>query len=914
MAISPELQKLLDTASATMPTPVPYAQQPIQFLQPQAQQSPVFQPIQIDTTLPTPYISNVPTFQPIDLPIYWQWTSNPINNTIPSIPIPTTLQWTGIDNKIQDNLNTLWYWNVFEAKQNIQNEYNAAEWNWFFNQLNQITNIPIQAVQSLWEYVLWWTQLWEWIKTSVENTRKLFWTEDIANQKLDWSFWFFSPLSAISTDISKNRITKIENTIGQWYQQDQENKRIQNSDYIESIIKNNIPRSSLFTQQQETNYNKTYDKIVWETNNDLLPYIEQFDRRIFEERQNWNEDRALQLEEVKKWNVNQYIKNTTEYIKRKTQLQLDDPSLNDREAWQMLNTQIASEYWNVNWFLKNWFKKLDWEVLKTSNSDLLQYAKENPWIPQSRDERRTPIDFLQNQGNELDRESINETPITSNPFAKIMANANRLISPVSWAANRVVWRIMENSLNAQTAAADINYLPTVWYSNRKESVWDTSLKVWQQVFDVIPELATNIWVMILTAPLSTAEAINTLSVWTEVWGMLNLNKVAWVVNTLKQLWKIGLAETLQNWFVDVNTQNYNNPANLTANIAWWILWNSIDFLKIWKDWRKIYTVDEATWLLRESARSQKKLDLIAQWKSIQEAQNIVNSLPDTELVWTNINVDYVDSVIKKQEAIKEWLSKDIKIYQNKVAQLEKESMGLEWEALITKQWEIIDAKNTLDRFKITTAKKAWEVAIINKFMQNPTEEWVTEFSRALKTFKPWELPIWIEDVYRIYNSSPLGIQEQAAWTLYNSILKSTDWYKKSQEITKITWLSPVKSYSISELDEVMKSANKSNAPELSRINEKQWDQFKYFDNQNWEYVLNSEWLKQMNLTESAPFRNIQRTMRSTEEWTESAKYFEIIDSNKVELWISDSDLNRLKTNDTYNELLETVNDFIPCII
>jgi len=70
----------------------------------------------------------------------------------------------------------------------------------------------------------------------------------------------------------------------------------------------------------------------------------------------------------------------------------------------------------------------------------------------------------------------------------------------------------------------------------------------------------------------------------------------------------------------------------------------------------------------------------------------------------------------------------------------------------------------------------------------------------------------------------------------------------------------------------------------------------------------------MNLTESAPVRNIQRTMRSTEEWTESAKYFEIIESNKLELWISDIDINKLKENDTYNELLETVNDFIPCII
>jgi hypothetical protein len=64
MAISPELQKLLDGAKINMPTPTPYAQQPVQFLQPQVQQ-PVFQPIQIDTTLPTPYVSNVPTFEPI---------------------------------------------------------------------------------------------------------------------------------------------------------------------------------------------------------------------------------------------------------------------------------------------------------------------------------------------------------------------------------------------------------------------------------------------------------------------------------------------------------------------------------------------------------------------------------------------------------------------------------------------------------------------------------------------------------------------------------------------------------------------------------------------------------------------------------------------------------------------------------
>ncbi len=923
MAISPELQKLLDGAKVNLPTPVPYAPAPIQIQQAPVQQEPAFSNIQLPQPFPQPVQNSTfspisPTFTPIKPLTFeqfqtWQW----VNNEIQPIQLPNiqTQDDKTLNDTINENLNDLWYSSLTQATQWIQSEYDAAGWEWLFNQLNRLSTLPAQWMQKVWDIVLWWSDIWKSIKEWIWNIREYFWTEDIASKPLDWSIWLFAPFAELSTAYSKKKVDKIESIIWKWFDKDNENRRIDYSKSIESDISEYLPRPKNLNQLEFDTYNKIRNQQLWEMKNLLIPYMWSIDNRIYEAKLQWNQEEIDFLNSLKEHNKKQIIKQTSTYIRMLTDVQNWNPELTDRQASQIVNDQIWTQYRDVNGFLQDWLKKLNWEILNTKISEEYENVKWF-WVEwyNSNDlsQLRTAEEFLLNQWNELDRRTINEKWWA---WSVVYANIAKLITPISNLLNRVAAKtFVEIPFWWETASADFWYLPTLSYANRQKNVWDVVLPVTQQVLDVVPEVATNIWVSIATWPLSSANAIRWLNVSKSAWWMLNINKVKWIAETLKQLWKLTLWETIQNAFVDPNTANYNNPSNMTANLIWWIIGNTMDFIKIWNNRRDIYKADDAIWILRANARAQKHIDLIAEWKTIEEAKDLVSKMTDDELVWTEINVDYVNKVIKDQESLKKAINDDKKAYQYKVDQLTKEAKWLSWEDLLKKQAEIYDAQRILDNQSTIIAKRAWEVAFINKFMQNPTEEWVEEFTRALSTFKPWELKLSIDDVYRLYQSSPLWLQTKASEALYTNILKSTDWYKKAKEIEWITWLSATKSYTIKDLDDVMKKARDSEMSEVKRITEKEWDKFKYFNVENWEYSLNAEWIKKMNLTDSEPIIQIRRELRwvtETEAWD---LYKQIIEKNQAELWISNEDLEKIKSTNAYDELLQQVNQFIPCII
>lgn len=899
MAISPELQKLLDTAWATMPTPVPYAQQPIQFLQPQVQQ-PVFQPIQIDTTLPTPYVSNVPTFQPIQLdpiqtqqfqPINFDWLMNSIwaNQWIiapaiqPSPIIIDNADFSPQENIINRWFQDAWYSSVQKAKSDIEAVAEAEQWRWFFWITSDIIpNIDsyvwkISAVSPIaWIVASWISLLDKWTETLKKNEIKNAWEKA---KKINEQFWY-----NIVNDIQKqtaNDSSIAQTTWNDWY------KWVEKTLWWEWIL----------------NFNKNITKWGSNFSNVITPLISQKNNRSFELRLQWREEEAKQIEDVIDYNIIQARNNLQEQIQRISNIQNKDNTISDTVATDIASAEISKEYGSVNAFLKRWLKRFDWTTIDDATKRL---------------DTNTREEFLNNQWNTLDLDTLSET--SSNPLRILGGNIQKYIyNPLFQWTSRLIGEWMQAAW-INNAAADAWFISDLWISERKQSMWDKVAAFSQEILDVVPELTTAVGTTLLTIPL---QQINILKwVWFQsIWWLTKLNQTKAITNGLSQLWKTVLAESIQNGVFDAFWQNINWDVNYYANLWWGIVWSIPELYGLWKQWNKFYKIDEVKWMIKSNYIAEKMMKRLEEWKTIEEAVELRKWLTD-EVIWK----DYWEVDVNKIDKLTDWIDKSLEMERNIKQNANKRLQQIDKEILQTTDSLTLDALTSERNILSRTAQEydevvnfqIWQQAAIRNLLtkDNITAEDADYFARVIKTVLPntRNEPLLREQILNLARwQRDTQIQDTLFKSFNDSSLKSSDqWYLVSQ-ISKSTWLDVAKSYTLSEIDEVVKLAEKSSQFKWLSDTDVNGD-LTYFNKIDWQkLVLNNEWLAKLNLTEQAPIFKIEREMGSLKEWTESAGYIKIANENKEVFWFTDEELANLTEWDVYNWLLEQIDNFIPCI-
>lgn len=931
MAISPELQKLLDTAWATMPVPVPYAQQPIQFIQPQTQvQQPVFQPIQIDTTLPTPYISNVPNFQPTQqapiAPIQplnfdglmwslwiqsWAWTANNTVSTVPNIIDNSAL--SADENIINKNLTELWYSSVWEAKTDIEATNEAAQGRWLFSTINSILPQSNPVVNTISDAFSNWFNP---IDTGISAAKNFLIPKAIESaQELE------------QTTASK-KAEKIKSVIWEnvfsWVQKETENIRKDNENLW---IQPNLWKVKFLMWQWTTNFTQSMTKGSSNFANVMTPYISTFRKREVDLLAQWRTEEAEQIRNISEHNRIQARDNLQRSINRISQLQQANPKLSDTQAADLAAQEEIAIYGSVNAWLLDWLKRLDWSIIdgkaigrqiyeereasqlwRNTTGPIITY---NEWD-------KTWEDFLNNQANALDNDRINER--SWDPLRIISSNLNRyIINPVAQSVARKIWEY-EERFWINYAAADAWYLPWLWISERKKTSWDKIAAFTNEIFDILPELTTSIGWIALTLPLQEINLLKWVGL-SPIWWLTKLNQAKAITNTLWWLWRLILWETIQNGVVDAFQQNTNSDINYYANLAWGILGSVPELINLWKQWKNFYSLEDMTWLIKNNYVATKAMKRAEEWRTRPEIQELKKWITDEQMIAeigpineTKINElsDNIDEALKLESNIKQ----NILSQRNTLEQDLIKATDPQTREEITSQIAILDRANK--EYNEWVNFQIGQQAAIKKLFtkDNLTPADVDEFARIIKTVLPNSRnePLLRDQIINLAawqrNIETQNALENIANT---SSLKSSDSNYLMSQIEKTTWLQVGKSYTSSEIEDVLKKSESSSTQRWLSEKNADWE-LRYFNKLDWkDYILNDAWLAKLNLTEVTPNIRIQREMASLQEWTESARYLDIVENNKEVFWITDDEINQIKEWDVYNSLLEQIDNFIPCI-
>lgn len=911
-----ELQTLIDNMNLPKPTSTPTVASMVGDFNKIANNVAINQGLQPNIQLPE---INIPQSKPF-IPSVSGMISD-FNSFAPStFDFDAELEKNRI--KTDLNLNT-----DSETDTAIREANRFASWEWLFWSLDKLFDSGVSAlwlensrifwetekIDNLWDAVLkttlnpLWTIfdiLWDkekssW-KKSREQIKKAVWEERVQNYNLN-------------TEVLNN---KVKNRAEKWYRE-----------YL---------WDDFFSLSDDKWLSKVLQVGTEQAKLDLAPRYQSreigYKRRVEEWDIQWAELYKANTEK----NLDMQLEKNAKFQKEMYDLMNSWKSIAEAEV---IMQRKYNEMWYkwINWYFADWFIQDDGSTYDGRTI----YERLEWWMYDSTLWYRTRKDLYNNQQNYADLEWIKITDWYS-LVRKWYGYFNKILSPLFQTASVAIWELWAQTVGttiwfASSAADKSDELNiTFWWGT--EWSWRKAYKFANDIFDVLPELITNLAPMPWLAKLQWLNALK-WAVLRAPWYMSRINKAlslvnikplsflnkvdnsAVVANLLKQWGKTGLAEWIMNAWFDSTQQSANSQSNFEWNLLASIIWFIPEVWELAKSWRKLYSQQEWISIIDTNYKLRKKLELQGQWKTREEADEAVNKMqPSKYLVdWDGkqitIDEQFVDNVLKQKEialetrnSITDWLKKSID-YKTKEIQNIKDP-----EIKLAKEAEL--AKDVMDYDWFMKWYNNWlsQELALNKLLRDwINDKNITEFAEIIKTWI-----VWAKNPEE-YASFLTRYGMWLWWTAWKTIVDAVELWSwnlaRSYQIdnfSKATWYDISNMYDEKWFNNLINDINEkaTTYKRLLELWEDDWA-YKYWAKTTDWYVLNDKWMKRMWTQEYDVSMNLRRKMTKIPEWSEEAKFLETIKS--ADYWIDEKTMQEIEDYRVYDTLLKNINDFIPCL-
>lgn len=856
-------------------------------------------------------------------------------------------------------------------------------------QLPQV-NIPIPNVNSLiWNFNSFAPSTFDFNKTVEQNNLKnelwLNAQSDIENQLKDANTlargeWIFSSLSKIgdmiptispfsdSFEDSLNKFSPIGNFLDYFSEKEitwwkKKIEQINKAIWQEQVTTTNLQFGQT-TQWLWNSYSSKFGNIIWNSFEkaedskwwakalaigtaqsvlDLWSYAQSRNTYSKFLKEQWKTQEANKSSETTDYNINLIQTKQVQYVKDLKDIRDGWKSL--RQAEVILQNRYNEMWFRwINWYFSDWFKQDDWSIYDGRTIDQNNAGFTIQW---SASNIRTRKDLFNQQQNNADFEMLNVTDIYS-AARKWVWYIGKVLAPIFNTASASIWDLWAQTVGTTiwfaSSSADLSDYTATSFGWKTEWIGSWSYKFANNIFDTLPEIITNLWVArllwpsqwlnavkwtVLRAPWYTSKVNQALELfkYKPLNFFNNVDSLATVWNLLKQWWKTILSESIINAWFDSTQQSTNSEPNFLWNVRGSIFWFAPEIWELVSSWRKLFNIEEWWYIIENSFKVRKKLELLDSWKTLQDADDLVNKMKPSEYLVdavgnkVEINDNLIDTILKQKEvalAAKKNYNDTLKFSIKKRTE-EIDTItdpALRW----TKQAELDNDIADYETFnKSFNSSLSQELALHNLLKDSrfrngefKTEE-LEEFASIIKTWLVWaENP---EEYTRFLFNYAMGVWWDTLKLTTQALEEWASQLTKSYQIdnfTKTTWYDISSSYDEKWFNKIMNDIKDKSNTYSYLFDKIDWEYTYWARTDAWaRYELNAKWLEKMWTDELNVVINLRRTMVNIPEWSEEAVFLKEI-KNK-DYWLTDLEKKDIKELRAYDILLNNINNFIPCI-
>lgn len=884
---------------------------------------PVIQPT-VQTSVPTPLLNSVP----VSIPNLNLQTPAPISINIPQSNINTT--WAG-------NIETFWLtppkpisfndrirttqWDIIQRAidewvvrweknlSDIQGQLQRAWWNTLFDQ--------VLWFADRWLDALWWT-IARWVSRILPATAPL-------------SYASYFDLGKVQSLLPENKKKKILSDEREEEKQKQHQEVYSwMQDWADNIYRNIWTNVHWIKDNIQLRWNQAKNsmdfsnQLVWEFDKQLWTYVNKMNDMKEQALFLWNQELADRIVAHTDWVVNTVFWNTEKLLTISETIRKNNPWINEYDWNQELRKELQKQWYQwANDVMTQWLTFFDSNLRNDSRANVNGREAMNLMTYQ---------DFLNTDSSNLETEYQHVTwlPASRGWVARILYNdTQNSISPWFNLIARVAWEWAALALPPglrpwQFARADLGSLSTRTMWDSKRSWWDGinqfGQTMWDYGIDAIP-------VAMSFAIAPTSNVGNGIK-WLKY--MQDASKTIWAANKLqiaKNIWlwfrDFAINESIIDTAINANMQDRAWMGSFEWSVYWWALSFIMDFRKLaqlsklWWEWVR----DWINAIARERKMSEVVSRETSKWLDITAAQEVArrevdNMVATGQDIWkVDISPESIKQYDDLHKLVSDWIANQNAKYIQEYSSLVRQAWQATWEESQRLLWLAQEVSAQRKRFNDwikmeMTADTVLKNLLTKNDLSTSQAQYIWWLLRAAENPSMSWMDIERLATLQTDDAARRVLRDNISAATWGRTLDTVDWGVATRDFLSKTGIDPARLYTEESL---IKASGKAKGRFADMFSMNNWV-YEYFTkaNINWQdvYEMNTAWLTKLN----AEWRPTLISTADAQMWEEFERFQNVIDKNKWDLDITDTEVEQLWVRENFETLLTEVNKFIPCIV